>query len=65
MFCVCVYVWVILLCQQTHRSPNVMGIRWHLKAITIREDLRAKLDSKQAFQENQYTKKINRKPKGF
>lgn len=35
------FVWVNLLCQQTHRSPNVMGIRWHLKAITIREVLQA------------------------
>lgn len=33
------FVWVNLLCQQTRRSPNVMGICWHLKAITIREVL--------------------------
>lgn len=35
------FVWVNLLCLQTRRSPNVMGIRWHLKAITIREVLQA------------------------
>lgn len=35
------FVWVNLLCQHTHSGPNVMGIRWHLKAITIREVLQA------------------------